>query len=66
MYFMVTMFGLFIYILLGPILGNYYGRTIVNYIFLLLINYGAWKLVWLLYKIQKNGGIKDDKIIRKR
>jgi len=63
---MVTMFGLFIYILLGPILGDYYGRIIVNYIFLLLINYGAWKLVWLLYKIQKNGEIKDDKNIWKR
>jgi hypothetical protein len=64
MYFMITLTGVFFYLLFGELLGDYPGRIIVNIIFLLTINYGAWKLVWLLYRIRKDGEIKDDYIIR--
>lgn len=66
MYFMVTLTALFIYLMLGELLGDYPGRVLVNIAFLLSINFGAWKIVWLLYRIRKNGGIKDDEDIRRR
>ena len=59
MYFMITLTGLFFYLLFGELLGEYEGRTYINFLFLITINYGAWKLVWLLYKIRKNGGIDE-------
>ncbi len=66
MYFMITLTALFIYLMLGEVLGDYSGRALVNVAFLLAINYGAWKIVWLLYKIRKNGEVKDDENIRRR
>ena len=59
MYFMITLTGLFFYLLFGELLDEYEGRTYINFLFLITINYGAWKLVWLLYKIRKNGGIDE-------
>lgn len=67
MYFMTTMVVVFVYIMLGPIVGQYPGRPIVDIIILLAINYAAWKIVWLLYKIRKDGEVKDDdEVIRRR
>ena len=64
MYFMITLTALFVYLLFGELLGDYQGRIVVNFIFLLAINYGAWKLVWLLYRIRKNGEVEDDYTVR--
>ncbi len=66
MYFMIAMFVVFVYIMLGPIVRSYPGRQIVDIVILLAINYGAWKIVWLLYKIRKNGKVDDDEVIRRR
>lgn len=67
MYFMVTMLGVFVYIMLGPVVGMYPGRTIVDLLFLFAINYVAWRIVWLIYKIRKDGRVDDDnEIIRRR
>jgi hypothetical protein len=59
MYFWLTLLVVFFYILFGRLLGNYYGRSVVNTLILIAMNYGAWKLTWLLYKVQ-NGKDKDE------
>lgn len=66
MYFMVTMLFVFVYIMFGSFLGKYPGKTFVDMIFLISTNFAAWKIVWLLYKIRRDGKVKDDKIIRGR
>lgn len=55
MYFMMTMAGTFGYILFSPILQSFdvLGKRVVDIIVLIILNYGAWKLTWLLRKIQK-------------
>lgn len=57
MYFWIVLTALFIYLLFGEVLGDYPGRIIVNLLFLVAVNFGAWKLSWLLYKIRKNGEV---------
>ncbi len=66
MYFMVTMLAVFVYIMLGPIVGSYPGRPAVDIVFLIAINYAAWRIVWLIYRIRKNGKVEDDEAIRRR
>lgn len=53
MYFMATIAGTFAYILFSPLLRDVYGKKVIDLAILLLLNFGAWKLTWLLRKIQK-------------
>lgn len=53
MYFMMTITATFAYILISPIIRNAWGKQYVDLIVLGLLNYGAWRLTWLLGKIQK-------------
>jgi hypothetical protein len=59
-YFMLTITGTFAYILISPLTRDIPGRIYVDLLILVLLNYGAWKLTWLLRKIQK-GDYDDEK-----
>lgn len=53
LYFILTIAGTFFYILILPLVRFIPGRIYIDLIVLLLLNYGAWKLTWLLRRIQK-------------
>lgn len=55
MAFLLTITGMFIYIFIARLIPNYPGRDAVNIIILLILNYGAWKLAWLIIHIQRKG-----------
>lgn len=58
MYFMLTITGIFTYILIVQLIDPYYGEKFVNLIILIMFNYGVWRMVYLLIKVQNQ---KDEK-----
>ena len=57
-YFMSTMALLFVYLSLGPVMVQFHARYYVNVVIGLMLNYGAWRMTYILFKIQK-GEEKD-------
>lgn len=53
MYFMATIAGTFAYILVSPMIRDVWGRRYLDLAILVLLNFVAWRLTWLLRKIQK-------------
>ena len=53
MYFMMTIAATFAYILVSPVIRDVWGKQYLDLVILALLNYGAWRLTWLLGKIQK-------------
>lgn len=58
MYFWMTLVTLFVYLLFGGLLGDYPGRAIVEILLLISLNYGAWKMISILSKIQNGDKVK--------
>lgn len=52
LYFFATLTGLVIYMFVYPLLRNIPGILYINILVLLLMNYGAWRMTFLLLKIQ--------------
>ena len=60
MYFMANIAFLFVYLLFGALIPKFPGRVLLDMAILLSLNYGAWKITWLLFKIQKLGSEDAD------
>jgi len=59
MYFMATIAGSFAYIMVSPVVQDFFWKPYVDLAVLIALNYGAWKLTWLLRRIQK-GKYQDE------
>lgn len=59
LYFMTTVAVTFAYLLISPLVGRYYGREVVDFLVLLVLNFTAWRLTLLLRRVQQ--GERDSK-----
>lgn len=62
MYFLVTISVLFIYIFLAPLFGDHPSREIFNVLLLLSLNFGAWKITWLIFNIERGNVVNTPKL----
>lgn len=52
-YFMSSLAVIFLYLAVGPFMIHIHARYYINVILVLLLNFGAWRMTYLLFKIQQ-------------
>lgn len=64
LYFMSTLTVIFLYLLVTPLLVHYHGRFYINILLALILNFGAWRMTFILFKIQQEDrrNTKDDEV----
>lgn len=52
-YFMSSLAIIFLYLAVSPMIAHLHVRYYINIVLVMLLNFGAWRMTYLLFKIQQ-------------